>query len=52
MTLPDPLRYQEAMHTCAYSVVVEPDESGWHSYCPAQIRLDCPGSHLVRSPRS
>jgi predicted RNase H-like HicB family nuclease len=23
------------MRTCAYKVIVEPDEGRWHAYCPA-----------------
>jgi predicted RNase H-like HicB family nuclease/plasmid stabilization system protein ParE len=29
------LRYHRVMRTYAYRVVVEPDEGGWHAYCPA-----------------
>jgi predicted RNase H-like HicB family nuclease len=27
--------YDEPMRTYAYKVIVEPDEGGWHAYCPA-----------------
>jgi predicted RNase H-like HicB family nuclease len=27
------------MKTCTFKVVVEPDEGGWHAYCPALRHL-------------